>query len=56
MIPTPIYEVQPYLYFSLGLAAVANVSPVFGQICGVVLAVNGLFIWYMRHENRKHWR
>ena len=26
MIPTPIYEVQPYLYFSLGVAAAANVS------------------------------
>ena len=52
MIPRPIYELLPYLYFSIGLAAVTNISPAFGQISGAVLAALGFHIWRMRRQYR----
>lgn len=56
MIPTPIYELLPYLYFSVGLAAATNVSPSFGRASGVILALIGITIWRMRRNYRKEWK
>lgn len=53
MIPRPIYELLPYLYFSVGLAAAFNVSPSFGRASGVILALIGITIWRMRRNYRK---
>lgn len=53
MIPRPIYELLPYLYFSIGLAAATNTSPAFGQLSGAILAVIGLSIWRMRRNYRR---
>lgn len=53
MIPRSIYELLPYLYFSVGLAAAFNVSPSFGRVSGVFLAWIGFWIWRMRRNYRK---
>ena len=56
MIHRPIYELLPYLYFSIGLAAATNVSPSFGRASGVILALIGITIWRMRRNYRKEWK
>ncbi len=56
MIPTPIYEVLPFMYFSVGLAAATNVSPTFGQVSGAILAAIGVTIWRKRRAYRKAWK
>lgn len=53
MIPSPIYELLPYLYFSVGLAAATNVSPSFGRASGVLLVLIGIRIWTWRRNYRK---
>ena len=53
MIPRQIYELLPYLYFSIGLAALFNLDPTFGQISGFMLALNGFVIWKLRRDYRK---
>jgi hypothetical protein len=55
MIPRPIYELLPYLYFSIGLAAAMNIDPIFGQLSGALLSLMGYRIWRLRKSYRKGW-
>jgi len=56
MIPRPIYELLPYLYFSVGLAAATNVMPSFGRVSGLILALIGMRIWTWRRNYRRTWK
>ena len=56
MIPRPLYELLPYLYFAIGLAAATNLHPLFGRVSGLLLVGAGLIIWHMRRTYRKNWQ
>lgn len=56
MIPRPLYELLPYLYFAIGIAAATNLHPLFGRVSGLLLVAAGLIIWRLRRAYRKGWQ
>ncbi len=48
-----VYESLPYIYLTVGLGALLGVDALFGQICGVLLIVVGIYILRMRAQYRK---
>lgn len=52
-LPTPVYEILPYLYLLVGILAVFNTDPIYGRIAGVLLALVGLVIYRMRLSARR---
>jgi hypothetical protein len=55
MLPRPVYELLPYLYFSIGIAAATNVDPSFGRLSGLLMAMTGVYVWRLRRDYRKGW-
>ena len=52
MIPTPIYELLPYLYVLAGILAVAGLDTLFGKICGALLIIVGIVVYSARRRYR----
>ncbi len=48
-----IYESLPYIYLAVGLGALLGVDAIFGQVCGVLLMILGIYILRMRTQFRK---
>lgn len=53
MIPRPLYEALPYLYFVLGLVALLSTDPIYGKLAGAMLVLTSVAIRKMRKAYRK---
>lgn len=53
MIPRPIYEALPYLYFFGGITAALGLDPTSGRFSGILLIIAGLVIYEMRQRHRQ---
>ncbi len=52
MIPTPLYELLPYLYVFSGILAIVGLDPILTDICGLLLITVGVIV----HQTRRHCR
>lgn len=52
MIPTPFYELLPYVYVLVGTLATIGIETTLGKICGMLLITSGIFIYKARSSYR----
>ena len=52
MIPTPFYELLPYIYVLIGALATMGIEATLGKICGMLLITSGIVIYKARSNYR----
>ncbi len=52
MIPTPFYELLPYVYVLIGALATMGIEATLGKICGMLLITSGIVIYKARSDYR----
>lgn len=52
MLPKPLYEALPYVYFGMGMLTMAAIDSPARYFPTLLLAVAGMVVLFMRYSNR----
>ncbi|TDY00046.1 hypothetical protein [Thiohalophilus thiocyanatoxydans] len=53
MIPKPVYELLPYFYLCVGVAAMLWLEGIMPFASGLLMSMTGVLVLWLRHHHRQ---
>ena len=53
MIPKPVYELLPYFYLCVGIAAMLLLEGIMSFVSGLLMSITGVLVLWLRRNHRQ---